>query len=405
MQNNHRNLIILFFTMVVVMMGFGMVIPILPFYILEFGAGGSAMGLLMASYAFMQFIFSPIWGSVSDHIGRKPVLMIGISGFALTQLLFGFSTQLWMLLASRVLAGILSSATLPTAMAYIGDSTSEKDRGGGMGIIGAAMGVGMVLGPGIAGWMATYSLAAPFFFAAGLSIIALVLIFLVLPESLPIEKRHTGDAIKSPRFTELWQALNSPIGLLLFMAFLVSFGLTNFESVFGLFTIETYGYGPQQVGGLLTFIGIISAVVQGGLTGPSTKRWGEVAIIKASLLGTGLGFAMMVMARSFIALLLTMGFFVISNAMLRPAVSALISRRATVGQGVAMGLNNSFMSLGRSIGPLWAGFAFDLNHVYPYWSGSLIMLVGFVISLLRLKPDESMPTESAQRQVADELTQ
>ena len=402
MQSNRRNLAILFFTLVVVMMGFGMVIPILPFYIIEFGEGGSAMGLLMASYAIMQLIFSPIWGGVSDRIGRKPVLMVGVLGFVLTQLMFGFSSALWMLLASRVLAGILSSATLPTAMAYIGDSTSERDRGGGMGIIGAAMGVGMVLGPGIAGWMATYSLSAPFFFAAGLSVVALVLIFLLLPESLPAEKRQTsGSMIQGLQFRELWQALFSPIGLLLFMAFLVSFGLTNFEIVFGLFAVETYGYGPQQVGGLLTFIGIISAVVQGGLTGPFTRRWGEVAIIKASLLGSALGFGMMVMARSFIAVLLTMGFFIVSNAMLRPAVSALISRRATVGQGVAMGLNNAFMSLGRSVGPLWAGFAYDLNSVYPYWSGSLVMLVGFVVSMLRLKPEESSPPVEQVRPAID----
>lgn len=395
MQNNRRNLAILFFTMVVVMMGFGMVIPILPFYILEFGAGGSAMGLLMASYAIMQFIFSPVWGGISDRIGRRPVLMLGVIGFFLTQLLFGFATELWMLFASRILAGILSSATLPTAMAYIGDSTSERDRGGGMGIIGAAMGVGMVLGPGVAGWMATYSLAAPFFFAAGLSIVSLVLIFLLLPESLPVEKRMVGGSrIQGPQIRELWQALFSPIGLLLFMAFLVSFGMTNFEIVFGLYAAETYGYGPQQVGGLLTFIGLTSAVVQGGLTGPATRRWGEASIIKVSLLGTSLGFAMMVMARSFVAVLLTMGFFVISNAMLRPAVAALISKRATMGQGIAMGLNNAFMSLGRSAGPLWAGFAFDLNPAYPYWSGSLVMLVGFIISMMRLRPEESHGVEA-----------
>lgn len=395
MQNNRRNLAILFFTMVVVMMGFGMVIPILPFYILEFGAGGSAMGLLMASYAIMQFIFSPVWGGISDRIGRRPVLMLGVIGFFLTQLLFGFATELWMLFASRILAGILSSATLPTAMAYIGDSTSERDRGGGMGIIGAAMGVGMVLGPGVAGWMATFSLAAPFFFAAGLSIVSLVLIFLLLPESLPVEKRIVGGSrIQGPQIRELWQALFSPIGLLLFMAFLVSFGMTNFEIVFGLYAAETYGYGPQQVGGLLTFIGLTSAVVQGGLTGPATRRWGEASIIKASLLGTSLGFAMMVMARSFVAVLLTMGFFVISNAMLRPAVAALISKRATMGQGIAMGLNNAFMSLGRSAGPLWAGFAFDLNPAYPYWSGSLVMLVGFIISMMRLRPEESHGVEA-----------
>jgi len=402
MQQNRRNLAILFFTMVVVMMGFGMIIPILPFYIIEFGAGGSAMGVLMATYAIMQFIFSPIWGGVSDRIGRKPVLMIGVLGNAIAQILFGFSTELWMLIAARILAGILSSATLPTAMAYIGDSTSEKNRGGGMGIIGAAMGVGMVLGPGIAGWMATYSLSAPFFLAAGLSLLALGFIFLILPESLPPEKRAESiSKISGPQLKELWSALFSPIGFLLFLSFLVSFGLTNFESVFGLYANASYDYGPQQVGGLLTFIGLISAVVQGGLTGPFTRRWGEVTVIKVSLLGSALGFALMVLADSFVTVLLTTGFFVTSNAMLRPSVSALISRRATMGQGVAMGLNNAFMSLGRSTGPLWAGFIYDINLSYPYWSGSIIMLVSFIISMIRLKPEEPVRVGSSQGQVVD----
>ena len=402
MQNNRRNLAILFFTMVVVMMGFGMIIPILPFYIIEFGAGGSAMGLLMATYAIMQFIFSPIWGGVSDRIGRKPVLMIGVLGNAIAQILFGFSTELWMLIGARVLAGILSSATLPTAMAYIGDSTSEKDRGGGMGIIGAAMGVGMVLGPGIAGWLATYSLSAPFFLAAGLSLLALVFILLVLPESLPAEKRaQTIGGINGPQLKELWRALFTPIGFLLVLAFLVSFGLTNFESVFGLYAYASYGYGPQQVGGLLTFIGLVSAIVQGGLTGPFTRRWGEVRVIKISLLGSAVGFALMVLADSFVGVLLTTGFFVTSNAMLRPSVSSLISRRATLGQGVAMGLNNAFMSLGRSVGPLWAGFIYDINLSYPYWSGSIIMLVSFVISIFKLREEETIPIEGSQSPVID----
>jgi len=402
MPDHRRNLAILFFTMVVVMMGFGMIIPILPFYIIQFGAGGSAMGLLMATYAIMQFIFSPIWGGISDRIGRKPVLLIGVLGNAIAQILFGLSTELWMLIAARIIAGVLSSATLPTAMAYIGDSTSEKDRGGGMGIIGAAMGVGMVLGPGIAGWMATYSLSAPFFLAASLSLLALILIYLTLPESLlPGKRTGRGTRISGPQLRELWQALFSPIGFLLILAFLVSFGLTNFESVFGLFANAQYDYGPQQVGWLLTFIGLISAIVQGGLTGPFTRRWGEVTVIKISLFGSAVGFALMTLADSIFGVLFTTGFFVVSNAMLRPSVSALISKRATMGQGVSMGLNNASMSLGRSVGPLWAGFIYDINLVYPYWSGSVIMLVGFVVSMFKLKSEPEVQIETSQSQIAD----
>ena len=139
MHSNRKNLSILFFTMVVVMLGFGMVIPILPFYIKSFGASGRALGALMAVYGLMQFIFAPLWGEVSDRRGRKPILMVGLFGNALAMLLMGLSTQLWMLFAGRVLAGVLSSATLPTAMAYIGDTTSKEQRGGGMGLIGATV--------------------------------------------------------------------------------------------------------------------------------------------------------------------------------------------------------------------------------------------------------------------------
>ena len=149
--SNRKNTGILFFTMIVVMLGFGIVIPILPFYVESFGAGGAELGFLMATFALMQFFFSPIWGDLSDRYGRKPFLIIGTFGNGLAMLFFGLSTQLWMLFAARALAGILSAATLPTAMAFIGDSTSHADRGKGMGIIGAAMGVGMVIGPGLGG--------------------------------------------------------------------------------------------------------------------------------------------------------------------------------------------------------------------------------------------------------------
>lgn len=387
-KQNRRSIAILFVTLVVVMLGFGMIIPLIPYYIEDFGASGRELGLLMATFATMQFFSAPLWGQLSDRHGRKGILMIGILGNATSQLLFGLSTELWMLFASRALAGILSAATLPTAMAYIGDSTSDEDRGSGMGMIGAAMGVGMVLGPGLGGWLATYSLSLPFFVAAGLSMLVLLFVLLVLPESLPKEARTLGQkAIRGPQFGEMWKALFGPIGFLLLLAFLVSYGLANFEAVFGLYALERYGYGPARVGTVLTVIGLASAVVQGGLTGPLTRRWGEVAVIRASLLGSAIGFILMLQASNYIAVLLTVSFFVISNALLRPAVSALISQRAQRGQGVAMGLNNSFMSLGRMVGPAWAGFVFDSNLSYPYYSGSLIMLVGFFLSLGWLKTE------------------
>jgi DHA1 family multidrug resistance protein-like MFS transporter len=384
MKNNRKNLLILFFTMIVVMLGFGMVIPIMPFYVKSFGASGSALGALMATYGLLQFLFAPLWGSLSDRYGRKPILMIGVLGNAIAQLLFGLSSELWMLFAARALSGILSSATLPTAMAYIGDSTSEEERGGGMGMIGAAMGIGMVIGPGLGGALASRSLSFPFFLASALSLVALVLIFLLLPEPPRAAHLQTGK-VSVVQFSALWKALTGPLGILFFMSFLLVFALTNFESIFGLYAADQYGYTPQQVGWLLTVIGLISAVMQGAATGPATRRFGEVAIIRASLLGSTVGFLFLTQAHTTPQILAAVCFYVFSNAMLNPSVASLISKRTTQGQGTAMGLNNSFLSLGRVAGPLWAGYTYDIYYNLPYLTGAGIMLAGFGLSLWGLR--------------------
>src|SRR3972149_7601418 len=187
--SNRRNVVILSFALIVVMLGFGLVIPIFPFYIDRLGASGSALGLLVATASLTELIFGPIWGSVSDRAGRKPILMIGLAGYSLSLVLFGLATQLWMLFAARALSGVLSSATMSTAMAYIGGSTSQKERGGGMGALGAAAGLGIILGPGIGGWLAGDSLSTPFFIGAGLSLVSVLMIGLLLPETLPPEGR------------------------------------------------------------------------------------------------------------------------------------------------------------------------------------------------------------------------
>ena len=198
-----------------------------------------------------------------------------------------------------------------------------------MGMLGAAMSVGMVLGPGIGGLLAGSSLSTPFFVAAGLSVVALLLVVVTLPESLPVERRPHGKGVRGPQLRAMWQALRSPLGFLLFLAFLLSFGLANFEGVFGLWTLRRFEYGPQQVGSIMMIIGIISAIAQGVLTGMTTRRWGEFAVIHAALLCTGIGFLLMLTATSFATVLLTVGFFVLSNAMIGPSVASLISKQAT----------------------------------------------------------------------------
>jgi MFS transporter, DHA1 family, multidrug resistance protein len=393
---NRGNLVTLFFVMVVAMLGFGMVIPILPFYIDQMGAGGLELGLLMAIFSIMQLICAPFWGSVSDRVGRKPILLIGVFGNGLSLVLFGLSTELWMLFASRALSGILSSATLPTAMAYIGDSTAQRDRGSGMGLVGAAMGLGMVIGPGMGGWLAGFSLALPFFVGAFLSLSAMVPIQIFLPESLSrdVAGNPTGETRRvGPR--DLVRSLSGPLGVLMLMAFLVHFGLTAFQGVFGLFALERFSYGPQQVGTVLMIFGMISAVVQGVLAGRLIHRWGEVALLRGSLLLSAVAYIAMLLAFDFLSVLLTTGLFALGTSLLLPIVAALTSRRAVLGQGATMGLSNSFMSMGRTIGPLLAGFLFDVNLVYPYMGGALVMLVGLLVSWLWLVEEREAPLPGA----------
>ena len=397
-MQNTRNLVILFVTLVIMMMGFGIIIPILPDMVVGLGGGGMAMGLLMAIYSAMQFLFSPMWGTLSDRFGRKPILMIGVFGNAATMLFLGLSTQLWMMFTARALAGVLSSATLPTAMAYISDSTDEKGRGGGMGVVGAAMGLGMVLGPGVGGLMSNISLLAPFLLATILSLLAMVAIWIFLPESLPVQQRETSVKISGPQLNVMWEVLFGPLAFLFVAAFMISFAMTNFEGIYAYYAKERYAYAPHTIGIILTIVGLVSSLAQGALTGPLTRKIGEVNIIKASLLASTAGFLLMLTANTLTTVILTTSVFVLGNAMLRPAVSSLISQRTTQGQGIAMGLNNAYMSLGRVVGPLWAGAIIDINIHFPFITGAILMLIGLVASMIYLRneiPSESKPAMEA----------
>ena len=279
---NRRNLLVLGFALFVVTLGFGVVMPIIPFYMEQLGAGGTELGLLVASYAVMRLFFGPIWGGASDRVGRKPILMLGVLGYGITMVGFGLATALWMMFVARILSGVLSSATSPTTMAYIGDSTAEEDRSAGMGILGAAAGLGVIFGPALAGLLANRSLSTPFFVAGGLSLVALVLIQLLLPESLSASHRS------SPRQSDVsplaWvKALFGPIGPLLVLVFIATAGSMTLYGVLGLYALQRFDAGTTEVGVIFTVLGLLTAIGQGVLVGPATKRFGEVRVIEAGL--------------------------------------------------------------------------------------------------------------------------
>jgi DHA1 family multidrug resistance protein-like MFS transporter len=278
---------------------------------------------------------------------------------------------------------------MPSAMAYIGDSTAEDERGEGIGWLGSAAGLGIILGPGVGGWLGQDSLSRPFFAGAGLAWTALLLVGFFLPETLPSTGRVDQRETRGLHVRRLWDALSSPIGFPLFLLFLVSFGLANFEAVFGLYAAQKFSFGPERVGTILMVVGLVTTLGKGALTGPLTKRWGEENVIKASMLAGAIGYLVLLAAFDYVTILLATGAFILSKTVLRPALLALISRRADVGQGTAMGLGNTFLSMGRIVGPLWAGFIFDVGATLPYLSGAAIMALGFVVSLVRVASRKS----------------
>jgi DHA1 family multidrug resistance protein-like MFS transporter len=416
MKSNKTAIAILFASLVIIMLGFGIAIPLMPFYITHFGASGLALGLMMSLYSLMQFLFAPMWGRLSDRVGRKPVLLIGVAGFALAFLLQGFSQNLVQFTLARTLAGVLSAAALPTAMAYVADVTPPERRSQGVGLMGAAMGLGMIFGPLLGGmlthvdpglfprltpWLQvttdpatgqTINLSVPFFVSALLAAVTIPFILLLLPESHPVERRGQAPQPRTSQWVQLREALQGPSGFLFALAFLLAFALANMEAVLALYGQQRFGMGPAQVGLLMGGMGILSVIQQGVVIGPLTRKVGEVRVIQGGLLvGIG-GFLLLAAAPTEWVLVLGALVFTAGNVLLQPSVTALISRRAQTGQGAVMGLNNSFQSLGRAVGPLWAGFAFDMYSTLSFWTGALIQLIALVVSTRMLSRD---PTPAA----------
>jgi DHA1 family multidrug resistance protein-like MFS transporter len=421
-------ILILFVSLVVAMLGFGIIVPIMPFYVTHFGASGRALGFLMAIYSVMQFLFAPVWGRLSDRIGRKPVLLVGVTGFAFSFVLMGVSQSLIQLFLFRALAGILSSATLPTALAFIADTTTPDDRSGGMGLMGAAMGLGMIFGPLVGGpltemslrlpgWLAglmqismdsvtgtRLNLSLPFMASAVFAAITVPCVLAFLPESLPAEKRHIGPNQGPSRLVLIADALRGPMGFLFITSFLLAFALANLESVLGLFGRDRFAMGPSQVGMVMGLIGILSVLQQGLVIGPLTRRIGEDRVLQAGLVVSVAGLTGLALAPVLWQMLVMAALFNAGNSLLRPSVASLISQRARTGQGVAMGLENSFMSLGRVAGPLWGGIAFDIHSTLPFWTGAAIQAIALALSFRLLRQTAPEASPAAAQGVAVSLT-
>jgi multidrug resistance protein len=354
-----RALAVLFLTVFLTILGFGIIIPNLAYYARDFDASPFQIGLLMATYSVMQFFLCPWWGVLSDRVGRKPILVMGLVGAGLSFVLFGLAWSLPVLFVARILSGALASAALPTAMAYVADVTDEKGRGAGMGLMGAAIGLGFTVGPAIGGELSRYGHAVPFLASGALTLATAALAILILEE--PPDHRKVAHA--KIRFAE---AMAGPLGSFFVLAFFVSFAMAAIETTFPQFIADSLGLGAPAMGRMFTILGVILIVLQGGALGRLINAMGEETIMLGGLALNILG--CLLLARSLgtgsvTASLVAAG---VGNQIIRPTNSSLISKRTPYGHGASMGLLDSMDSLGRVLGPLAAGAVYSYGPGWPF---------------------------------------
>ncbi len=377
MPNQRSKLYVIFLTVFIDLIGFGILIPILPLYAKHFGASEMTNGWLVGIYSIMQFCASPLLGKLSDRVGRRPVLLMSLLGSSTGFFIMGWAPTLAWLFAARVIDGI-SGGNISTAQAYIADITTPEERTKAMGLIGVAFGLGFILGPAIGGVMSHISISAPFYFAGGLALVNVVLVYIRLPESLSKEHRTQPQDKASLRevFAHGWH-----LPALMMSYFLAITGFSIMTTDFALFASERFHYNEQQNGYIFAFVGVIGAVVQGGVLRKMIKKRTEkfLAILGAALLLIGL--ALLPLSAGLATLLIFTSIVAIGNSFVTPTLNGLASRSAERSwQGRVIGLMQSSGSLARAIGPLAAGWLLsrDVGMPYygrtPFWTASAVML-------------------------------
>jgi MFS transporter, DHA1 family, tetracycline resistance protein len=396
-------LLVIFVTVFIDLVGFGIVIPVLPYYAegTRFGATPREVGLLFASYSVMQLIFSPVLGRLSDKHGRRPILLISLLGTCLGFLILGFATTLWMLFLGRIIDGI-SGGNISTAQAYIADVTTKEDRAKGMGLIGAAFGLGFVFGPAIGGILSRWGINVPFLFAGSLAFANAILLYFTLPETVTPDHPARVSAASGRGWQQLLNSLKQPrLSFVLTIYFLSIVAFSIMTTVFSLFMMFRLGYDPWHNGWIFAFVGIVSALIQGGLIGKLVKRFGEPLLV---VVGALLCAASLFVIPFETPLMGLMGILLIGaatsigNALMAPSLSSLASKSASAGeQGGVLGVTQSVASLARAVGPSIAAFVIysavahagfdgrthnmsDLSILRTFWTAAGIQFVAFLLA-------------------------
>jgi DHA1 family tetracycline resistance protein-like MFS transporter len=382
------SLLVLFLTVFIDLIGFGMVIPFLSFYAREYGASGTTVGAVVGIYSIMQFFFAPVWGRLSDRVGRRPVLLISLTASCTGYLLFAFTRSLTVLFLSRIVAGI-GGANIGTAQAYIADSTTPENRAKGMGLIGAAFGLGFILGPPLSGILSAFGThrglpgnLLPGLVAAGLSFTAFLIALSVLTESKPPDLVPRSGL--PPQFDRrIWRDLihNRLLGSLMIGIFLTLLAVAGMEVSVTIHGRERFHFTQLDMAYLFLFMGVIVATIQGGLIGKLAKRVGEKGLIIIGAASFILGFALVPLIYS-VPLLYGVAFFIaIGQGLCYPSLTSLVSKVSPEGErGSILGLATSVGSLARFSGPILMGFLYDLFHANAFYGGAIMMALALLVA-------------------------
>lgn len=399
MKNSRAALFTMFLVVLIDLIGFGIVLPNLAFFASEYGAAPFTIGLLYSSYSIAQLFFSPIWGALSDRIGRRPVMLISTFGSAASYFLLGFSRSVVLLFISRILAGIMAG-NISTAQAYVSDVTTPENRARGMGLIGAAFGIGFVLGPAIGAALAyvpahgeffqRYPHALIGFFAAALSALSFLLVLFVLPETLDRSGRKPDDArpVKMSVFSlSFWRFVadrekGRHLPLLFFCMFMASFGQASIYGAFPILCKEILHLSPGAVGMEYVFVGVVAAVVQGILIRPLVKRFGERPLFVAGNILMMLGLGLLGFARSQAVLSAFLGIMSVGWSLNLPTLTSLISKRSDPHYyGATLGASQALSALGRAVGPGWGGLLFGMHTQLPFLLTAALLSTAVAASL------------------------
>ena len=381
-------MLIIFLIVFIDLVGFGIVIPLLPFYGEHFQADPFTVSMLMATYSLGQFIAAPLWGRLSDRMGRRPILLISLVGSIFSYSWLAYATSLWALFAARTVGGLMAG-NISTAFAYIADITTPENRAKGMGLIGAAFGIGFIAGPAIGGILAgpdplNADYTSPALAAAAFSLAAFTLAFFTLKESLsPEHREELKNKPKKGRVADFLETINKPgIGLLIALSFMATFVFAGMETTFAMWSRRQFGWGPEQNGYLFAFIGIIAAILQGGVVGRLANRFGEANLIVQGAFALALGMALIPFCTTVEALVMAMVIIAYGFSVINPSLNSLISLLTeNTAQGTVMGAARSATTMARVIGPMWAGFIFaSLGKDWPYWAGAVVMVFVAVLA-------------------------